>query len=75
MLVGPLHTAAQRAEVEGQVADAVKRGRVFWRAASDRRVTLSQRAHFYLPTLLVDVDEQSKVVTKRSLGRHCRSCA
>jgi acyl-CoA reductase-like NAD-dependent aldehyde dehydrogenase len=68
VIVGPLHTAAQRDEVDEQVADAVKRGaRV---VAGGRRPTGDAFANgnFYLPTLLVDVDESSRVVQEEVFG-------
>ena len=68
VIVGPLHTAAQREEVEDQVKDAVKRGArllIGGRRPSD---DLLARGHFYLPTILVDVDEKSRVVQEEVFG-------
>ncbi len=68
VIVGPLHTAAQREEVEEQVNDAVKHGaRVI---AGGKRPTgeAFSKGNFYLPTLLVDVDEASKVVRDEVFG-------
>lgn len=68
VIVGPLHTASQREEVEEQVNDAVKRGaRVLIggkRPAGDGFA----KGNFYLPTLLVDVDEKSKAVQEEVFG-------
>jgi acyl-CoA reductase-like NAD-dependent aldehyde dehydrogenase len=68
ILVGPLHTAAQRAEVEDQVGDAVKRGARVLAGGKRPEGAAFEKGHFYLPTLLVDVDEQSKVVTEEVFG-------
>ena len=68
IIVGPLHTAAQRAEVEEQVNDAAKRGaRVL---AGGQRPTGDgfAKGYFYLPTILVDVDEKSRVVQEEVFG-------
>lgn len=68
ILVGPLHTAAQRAEVEDQVADAVKRGARILTGGKRPEGEQFAKGNFYLPTLLVDVDENSKVVTEEVFG-------
>src|SRR5215468_2655885 len=68
VIVGPLHSAAQRDEVETQVTDAVKRGaRVL---AGGRRPAGEEFAggHFYLPTLLADVDENSRAIQEEVFG-------
>src|SRR6185436_5192939 len=68
VIVGPLHTAAQRDEVEEQVQDALKRGaRVL---AGGRRPAgeAFAKGNFYLPTLLADVDENSSVVVEEVFG-------
>lgn len=68
VVVGPLHTAAQRDEVEEQVRDAVQRGaRVL---AGGRRPSGETFANgnFYLPTLLAEVDERSRVVQEEVFG-------
>jgi succinate-semialdehyde dehydrogenase/glutarate-semialdehyde dehydrogenase len=68
ILVGPLHTTAQRAEVEEQVSDAVKRGARVLVGGNRPAGAAFERGNFYLPTVLVDVDEQSKVVTEEVFG-------
>ncbi len=68
ILVGPLHTAAQRAEVEDQVGDAVKRGAKVLVGGKRPHGDTFGKGHFYTPTLLVDVDEQSKVVAEEVFG-------
>jgi len=68
VIVGPLHTAAQQAEVEDQVKDAVTRGgRVLIGGQRPLDDGLA-RGHFYLPTILVDVDEKSRVVQEEVFG-------
>jgi succinate-semialdehyde dehydrogenase/glutarate-semialdehyde dehydrogenase len=68
-IVGPLHTAAQRDEIEGQVRDAVERGaRIL---AGGRRPSAGEgldKGHFYLPTLMVDVDEAARVLNEEVFG-------
>src|SRR5262245_52640649 len=68
VIVGPLHTAGQRDEVEEQVNDAVRRGaRVL--VGGKRPVGDGfAKGNFYLPTLLVDVDENSRVVQEEVFG-------
>ena len=68
VIVGPLHTAAQRDEVEEQVGDAVKRGAKVLAGGKRPSGDGFAKGNFYLPTLLVDVDEQSKVVREEVFG-------
>src|ERR1051326_5288556 len=68
VIVGPLHTAAQRDEVEAQVADAVKRGAKVLSGGKRPAGDGFAKGNFYLPTVLVDVDEQSKVVQEEVFG-------
>ena len=68
VIVGPLHTAAQRDEVEEQVADAVKRGAKVLTGGKRPAGDGFAKGNFYLPTVLVDVDEQSKVVQEEVFG-------
>ncbi len=68
VFVGPLHSESQRAEVEAQVEDAVSRGaRV---VAGGKRPAGEQydKGHFYMPTLLTDVDEESQVIQEEVFG-------
>src|SRR5438034_243310 len=68
VIVGPLHTAAQRDEVEAQIADAVKRGaRVLIGGRRPSEDGLA-KGNFYLPAILVDVDEKSRVVQEEVFG-------
>ena len=66
--MGPLHTETQRAEVEAQVADAVKRGaRVL---AGGRRPDGAEfsKGWFYPATVLADVPEDSRMATEEVFG-------
>jgi acyl-CoA reductase-like NAD-dependent aldehyde dehydrogenase len=68
VIVGPLHTAAQRDEVEEQVRDAVKRGARILVGGKRPADEAFAKGNFYLPTLLVDVDESSRVVQEEVFG-------
>jgi succinate-semialdehyde dehydrogenase/glutarate-semialdehyde dehydrogenase len=68
ILLGPLHSATQRAEVEDQVGDAVKRGARVLVGGKRPSGEPFEKGNFYQPTVLVDVDEQSKVVTEEVFG-------
>src|SRR5215471_6861478 len=68
ILLGPLHTAAQRAEVEEQVGDAVKRGARVLAGGKRPSGAAFEKGNFYLPTVLVDVDEKSRVVQAEVFG-------
>ena len=68
VIVGPLHTAAQRDEVEEQVNDAVKHGAKVLVGGKRPSGDAFARGNFYLPTLLVDVDEQSRIVQEEVFG-------
>src|SRR5438128_1394286 len=68
VIVGPLHTAAQRDEVEEQVNDALKRGARILTGGKRPAGDAFAKGNFYLPTLLVDVDEHWKVVEEAVIG-------
>jgi len=68
VIVGPMHTAAQRAEVEEQVSDAVKRGARVLSGGKRPAGAAFEKGNFYLPTLLVDVDEKARVVQEEVFG-------
>src|SRR5215475_11643827 len=67
-LMGPLHTADQRKEVEEQVEDAVKRGgRVLYGAQRPKGEEYDKG--FYLqPTLVADVDPSSRLLQEECFG-------
>jgi succinate-semialdehyde dehydrogenase/glutarate-semialdehyde dehydrogenase len=66
--LGPLHTSTQRDEVEAQVADALGRGaRVLVGGKRPESEKLAH-GHFFLPTVLTDVDPASRVATEEVFG-------
>jgi succinate-semialdehyde dehydrogenase/glutarate-semialdehyde dehydrogenase len=68
VIVGPLHTTSQRDEVEDQVHDAVKHGARVLIGGQRPKGAGFDNGNFYLPTVLVDVDENSKVVREEVFG-------
>jgi succinate-semialdehyde dehydrogenase/glutarate-semialdehyde dehydrogenase len=67
-LLGPLHTAGQRQEVEEMVEEAVKRGAKILYGAKRPEGEEYARGYFLLPTLLADVDPKSRIVTEECFG-------
>ncbi|MCG8604293.1 aldehyde dehydrogenase family protein [bacterium] len=67
-LIGPLHTAAQREEVEEQVQDAVDKGAHVLVGGRRPEGSEFDGGNYYLPTLLDNVDETSKVVKEEVFG-------
>jgi acyl-CoA reductase-like NAD-dependent aldehyde dehydrogenase len=68
VIVGPLHTSAQRDEVEEQVNDAVKRGARVLIGGKRPGGDAFAKGNFYLPTLIADVDERSRAVQEEVFG-------
>ncbi|MFQ5859761.1 MAG: aldehyde dehydrogenase family protein, partial [Anaerolineae bacterium] len=68
VLIGPLHTAYQRQEVEEQVQDAVQRGATVLVGGERPAGDGYEHGNFYLPTLLVDVDPESRVSREEVFG-------
>src|SRR5436853_6834410 len=68
VIVGPLHTSAQRDEVEEQVNDAVKRGARLLTGGKRPSGDAFAKGNFYLPTLLADVDSRSRVIQEEVFG-------
>ncbi|MBI4462224.1 MAG: aldehyde dehydrogenase family protein, partial [Acidobacteria bacterium] len=66
--VGPLHTAAQRQEIEEQVADALKRGGKVLAGGKRPDGAEFAKGFFYLPTLLSDVPDDARIVQEESFG-------
>ncbi|HWP84591.1 MAG TPA: aldehyde dehydrogenase family protein [Terriglobia bacterium] len=64
--LGPLHTDAQRQEVQEQVEDAVKRGAKV--LTGGKPATGFKTTNFYEPTLLIDVPHDSRVVQEEVFG-------
>ncbi len=67
-LIGPMHTAGQRAEVEEQVQDALDKGARILIGGRRPEGTEYEAGHYYLPTLLADVDESSRIVREEVFG-------
>ncbi len=68
VLVGPLHTATQRDEVEAQVADAVKGGARVLTGGTRPSGDAFAKGHFYRPAVLADVDANSRMVQEEVFG-------
>jgi succinate-semialdehyde dehydrogenase / glutarate-semialdehyde dehydrogenase len=66
--MGPLHTAAQRDEVEAQVADAVARGAKVLLGGSRPEGAQYERGFFYQPTILTNVPDDARSVTEETFG-------
>lgn len=66
--MGPLHTEAQRTEVEAQVADAVKRGAKVLAGASRPEGAEFEKGWFMQATVLADVPEDSRMATEEVFG-------
>jgi succinate-semialdehyde dehydrogenase/glutarate-semialdehyde dehydrogenase len=67
-IVGPLHSSHQREEIDSQVEDAVQRGARVLVGGKRPAGGNFDKGHFYQPTLLVDIDEKSKVVNEEVFG-------
>ena len=66
--MGPLHTEHQRAEVEAQVADAVKRGAKVLAGGKRPEGKEFEKGWFMLATVLTDVPEDSRMATEEVFG-------
>jgi succinate-semialdehyde dehydrogenase/glutarate-semialdehyde dehydrogenase len=67
-LIGPLHSASQRDEIESQVQDAIDRGAKVLAGGERLRGEEYDRGYFYAPTLLADVPEDARVRTEEVFG-------
>ena len=67
-LIGPLHTKGQREEVEEMVEDAVKRGAKVLVGGTRPKGEEFNNGFFLLPTLLKDVDPDSRIVMEECFG-------
>jgi acyl-CoA reductase-like NAD-dependent aldehyde dehydrogenase len=67
-VIGPLHSRAQRDEVESQVNDALERGARALTGGARLTGGDFDRGNFYEPTLLVDVPEDARVATEEVFG-------
>ncbi len=68
VLMGPLHTAAQRQEVEEQVEDAVKRGAKVLFGAQRPKGDEYQKGFYLQPTLVANVDPESRLLQEECFG-------
>ncbi len=66
--VGPLHSAAQLKEIEEQVNDAVARGGKILIGGQRPQGDAFGKGNFFLPTLIADVDEKSRVFQEEVFG-------
>ncbi len=66
--LGPLHTDAQRREVEEQVQDAIARGAKLLVGGGRPEGPEYEKGNFYLPTLLANVPEDSRMATEEVFG-------
>jgi len=64
--IGPLHTNAQRQEVQDQVEDAIRRGAKV--LAGGKQVSGFKTTHFYEPTLLENVPHDARIVQEECFG-------
>ncbi|MBI2987540.1 MAG: aldehyde dehydrogenase [Deltaproteobacteria bacterium] len=67
-LMGPLHTAEQRREVEEQIEDAVRRGAKLLYGAQRPKGGDYDKGFFLQPTLLADVDPASRILQEECFG-------
>jgi acyl-CoA reductase-like NAD-dependent aldehyde dehydrogenase len=68
VLLGPLHTEAQRARIEAQVADAVDRGATVLCGAARPQGEAYERGWFYQPTLLLEPPADARVAVEETFG-------
>jgi succinate-semialdehyde dehydrogenase/glutarate-semialdehyde dehydrogenase len=66
--MGPLHTAYQREEVEGQLADAVAKGAKVLVGGKRPEDPALKDGHYFEPALVVDVPEDSRLATEEVFG-------
>lgn len=67
-IIGPMHTAGQRAEIEEQLADAVDRGGTVVVGGGRPDGAEYDRGNYFLPTLVTDAPHDSKVATEETFG-------
>lgn len=67
-IMGPLHTADQRKEVEEQVEDAVKRGAKILCGAERPKGGEYDKGFYLMPTLATDVNPESRMLKEEVFG-------
>jgi acyl-CoA reductase-like NAD-dependent aldehyde dehydrogenase len=68
VLMGPMHSARQRALIEDQVADATERGATVLCGAARPPVEGYERGFFYSPTLLLEPPADARVAVEETFG-------
>ena len=68
VLMGPMHSARQRALIEDQVADATERGATVLCGAARPEVDGYERGFFYSPTLLLEPPADARVAVEETFG-------
>src|SRR5262249_50644071 len=66
--MGPLHTAAQRDEIESQVKDAIDRGAKVLLGGARPEGGQYEKGHYYQPTILVDVPDDARALREETFG-------
>lgn len=66
--MGPLHTAAQRDEIESQVKDAVDRGARVVLGGARPEGEQYERGYYYQPTIITDVPDDARAVQEETFG-------
>jgi succinate-semialdehyde dehydrogenase/glutarate-semialdehyde dehydrogenase len=66
--MGPIHTAAQREEIEAQVKDAVDRGAKVLLGGTRPEGEQYEKGFYYQPTILVDVPDDARAVQEETFG-------
>jgi len=68
VVIGPMHSESGRSEIESQIADAIQRGATLLSGGRRPAGDGFEKGFFYLPTLLADVDQNSRVLTEETFG-------
>jgi succinate-semialdehyde dehydrogenase / glutarate-semialdehyde dehydrogenase len=66
--LGPMHSKAQRDEIESQVADTMKRGAKVVTGGKRPDGAEYEKGFFYQPTVLTDAPHDSRVVSEETFG-------
>ncbi|MFQ5676095.1 MAG: aldehyde dehydrogenase family protein, partial [bacterium] len=66
--MGPLHSAFQREEIEGQLKDAIDKGAKVLVGGKRPEGNGFDKGHFFEPALVENVSEDSKLVTEEVFG-------
>jgi succinate-semialdehyde dehydrogenase/glutarate-semialdehyde dehydrogenase len=66
--MGPLHTNNQREKIKGQISDATGKGAKIVYGGDMPSTPELEWGYFYLPTLVTDVDTNSKLVNEEVFG-------